>query len=271
MRLSHFLPISVLSVSILFPSAAIHQRTPISGSSEAASDARAVALIQQINDRAGWTRDWSVITLAFQAKLMPADRSANTRTVNLSVEFDGTNRMKAAAEDGVDSSTFIVDGKSGAVVSAGETASAPSEALWQSCAVLPFLSDLVATEDTAVTYSYGGTTDLRGSKVHVIVVHRASSIGRTSGRHLNALALDTTFWISPETLLPIQSEVTIPTWSDPFSSIKVIRQFSDYRVVNGIAVPFSIQVSTFERPIFTISIQDVQFGVSFPDSDFKIQ
>ena len=56
------------------------------------------------------------------------------------------------------------------------------------------------------------------------------------------------------------------------SFVTVKRQFSDYRMMGNIAVPFTIQESLNSvDAVQNVTVNSIQFGTTLPDSEFSIQ
>ena len=131
----------------------------------------------------------------------------------------------------------------------------------------PVLSSLAAAQTNPnVVLSYGG----------------AETRNATSVEHLqaNTYSLDfpfaqpwsaVDFYLDASSLLPIATTYNIHPDDDAGTDIAVEVDFSDYKLSNGVLVPFRIQQFVQGSLTLDIAVNNVALNSGLPDSDFSIQ
>lgn len=133
--------------------------------------------------------------------------------------------------------------------------------------LFPFYSDVTASTDARVTFSYPGTEVLAGQLAHRIEINRepASNDPQAAARrqvgHL-------TVWISDASHLPLQVKFLRVSPDDPTAVVEHTLVFSDYRPVGGIGIPYHQEEYVGTEKISAIQLNDVQFNVGLADANF---
>ncbi len=137
--------------------------------------------------------------------------------------------------------------------------------------ILPFLDLLGAADNSLIDVSALQTVTLGGQPVQRLTV----SLGdRQKERREFRRSLDdeTTFYIDPNNLLVVRSESTIPAANNMDNRFLNTLEFSDYRSVQGYAVPFRIvrTIGTGPAPLSrtAIALSSIAFNQGVPDATF---
>jgi hypothetical protein len=134
---------------------------------------------------------------------------------------------------------------------------------------IPALSLLSEYPQNTVALEYLGNLVVDGSTVDIVAVSlylgatvkdAQSSQGRTR----------TLYYIDSKTGLVNRIDQLNYAENDPTDTQKLQTHLSDYRLVNGVAVPFLQETYAEGQPLFTLALNSVTFGVTVSDSDFSL-
>lgn len=84
------------------------------------------------------------------------------------------------------------------------------------------------------------------------------------------IAAQFTLWVSTSSGMPLQLSSKLVSPYNSTASVSVLRVFSDFRVVNGIAVPFQQQQFIQGQLRSTLRLSSVTFNVGVSDSAFTL-
>jgi len=245
-------------------------QAPSTQTSTATSSAATFA--QSANQQAGWALDWSTMGFAYTGEVISAIPAGSTPSpIAVAVEFQGRSNAKLTTHQNGSTATTVVSGQASWTTTSSGTQPMPFDAMYDSLAIFPFLSDLTALSDSAISVSDGGIVPLGGGNAHLVTIHRAVPTDLTLSRRLSRQPTDTNVWIATDTVLPIQSENYRPGIDNSSANVLVHWEYEDYKVVNGIAVPFTIRQFMNGSLVSTVFINSIQFGLSFPASEFTVQ
>lgn len=220
--------------------------------------------------QAGWGIDWTTTSFTYSgtvSTLNPGDDAPTAFSVNGEFKGRWVGRLNVV---GSSTSSSVVNGQAAWTQTSSGVQTLPFDGLYDTLAIFPFLTDLTLS-DSSVTVSVDGMTDVNGTKAYQITVHRAAASTLASARRLNLQATDTHIWLAADTLLPLRTETFRPAIDNLSATISVRRDYSNYKQVNGIAVPFTIQEFLEGTLTSTTTITNIQFAVPLPDSDFAFQ
>jgi len=232
-------------------------------------DPLAVAVLTQMITATGWG-----------TATLPADATASgtvTRATGDTPQSSAvTMKIRAAriyrvdVQDPSGPITTIINGDAGAVTRTAGTSFLPAHsAISQRAWAFPFFSDLCALSDAAVGFQYAGAETLNGDLAHRLEIIRAFS-ANDSLSSLRSRVAHLTVWISASTWLPMQVQFNRVSDDNPTAIRSLIRTFSDYRVVNGRAIPFHQEQYAGGQLLQTLQLTSVSFDTGVSDSDFAL-
>jgi hypothetical protein len=128
---------------------------------------------------------------------------------------------------------------------------------------LPQLQLSTALNGRGLNVSYKGMVEVDGHPAHDIQVQHF--LAGTLSQDNDLIAYRTAdFFVDPSTLQIVMMQDVVPN--------HVIRQirYSDFRLVNGVSVPFSISSSLHGQNMWLINISEIKFNSGLQDSDFQL-
>jgi hypothetical protein len=128
---------------------------------------------------------------------------------------------------------------------------------------LPYLQLGVALSSRGRNLLYKGIVDVDGHSAHDIQVQHviASALGQDSDMSAY-LAVD--FFVDASTFQIVMMQDVIPN-----HLVRQIR-YSDFRLINGVLLPFSISSSMHGQNMWLINLTDINFNSGLQDSDFQL-
>jgi hypothetical protein len=166
-------------------------------------------------------------------------------------------------------STVVINGLVGAVLFFDNTKMRmPAHAaISTQSPVFPFLSDLANIADPSVEVRDLGVDTIDGIACYGTYVARRASSSDPLARFRD-LAAPLKVWTSAQSSLPVRIDFIRLADDNPYVVMNFSRSFSDYRVVNGIAVAFQQEERFGNQLMYRFTLTDVQFGVALSDADF---
>jgi hypothetical protein len=243
--------------------------------SQASSSAAATQLLQKVLSSAGWAQDWTKNPIKLSASVAVSDGSSTTALQSqFNAEYVGSQKIKTIFT--ATGATTILNGTDAVVVSNSAYQHVSAEALADLSSFLPFFSSNLNLSDTTLTFSVQGVDTIEGKAATVIIVHRnaisdqSTASGNTPPVQVYTDVPDPKIWIATDTSLPIRIEAPRRAEGVSATYMTFVRDFSNYQMISGVAVPFTIQESIGGTVIKTYSISDITFGATISDSDFTI-
>jgi hypothetical protein len=125
------------------------------------------------------------------------------------------------------------------------------------------------TSSQVITATYIGQESLNEQTVlHVSVTPRLSTgYGQTLLQHLSQMDL----FVDPATSLPVALSFNVHPDNNASLDIPVQIQFSDYRNINGVHIPFHIQKFINNSLVLDLKIQSAALNSGLPTSVFAVQ
>ncbi len=236
--------------------------------SPATKDTTALAVLTQMAAATGWSQ----LTL-------PADAMATgtvTRyggdtsdTVSVRLKARGFRQYRAEV-GGFSGTTTIRNGDRAALQSAEGTKWLPAHSAQSTRAhVFPFFSDLIAAGSEDVAVRYLGLEDVGNEKAHRVEIFREPGPDQPSPAFIRRRTR-MTVWVSATTALPLQIEYSRPADDNPSALLTRVRRFSDWRAVNGLALPFRQEELVNSKPVYSLQLTQAQFNVGLSDADFNL-
>jgi outer membrane lipoprotein-sorting protein len=191
-------------------------------------------------------------------------------SVGLTIKAKGPRLYRADVLDPNGPISTILNGDAASVVSSAGTRSEPfHSALAMRPAVFPFFAGLLAFSDPTIVVQYGGTETIADQQCYRVDLSRPSGSSDPL-EELRSKAGSLTIWISAKSFLPFQIEYIRISSDNPSASRPVIRQYSDYRVVNGFAIPFHQEQRASDQLQQILQLDSVVFNSGISDTDFAL-
>jgi hypothetical protein len=229
-----------------------------------AKDAQAVSVLNQVFATAGGFTALSAIQDATATGTITYSQPQGFEgTVTIRASGLGDFRIDATLPDGIRSQAVSNDqvsvtGVGGSVVTMNSQAPAcPSRIL------LPYLLLVPALNSPGFSLSYNGLGQLDGRSVHDIQVQEVIlGLPDASGIFARYHTID--FFIDATTLEILMMQDTLPQ--------NLTRQifFSNYQIVSGVLVPFSVSEQSGGLTTWTAAITQINFNTGLQDSDFLL-
>lgn len=134
----------------------------------------------------------------------------------------------------------------------------------------PALSFLNATADPTLIFSYLGEESRGGAKVQHLQVYRYLAGQRPVSISLTRRVSTANFYLDSSSLLPVALTFNTHAHDDAFTDIALEIDFSQYRSINGIQVPFHIQKLVSGGLAVEVTVQTVAVNSGLSDSLFSI-
>jgi outer membrane lipoprotein-sorting protein len=263
MRSARFgLPLCILLLNIPLWG---QQTQPMTAQSPVTKDAQAVSIVSQVLGVAGGKAAITAVadytgtgTITYHA----ANDVQGTVTVRGSGL--GNIRIDAALPTGIRSEA-ISDGDGQIIMKTEDGGVTPLHGqapMSPSRLVLPYLLLAPAVNSPGFSLSYKGLVNVDGLSAHdVQVVRILPGLSDPTGLIREYSTID--FFIDPSTLqLLMMQDVVLR---------HLVRQvrYSDYRLANGVLVPFSISEQRAGQPTWQMQLSQIAFNTGLQDSDFR--
>ena len=231
-------------------------------------DSQAVKLMTQMIIATGW----STASLPSDAVLSGTitHYEPTETTLSLKMETTGPSQLRLEINDGNSPKTTIVNSGEGAVIRPNSTHSLPTHsALAMRPIHLPFFSGLSAWSDPAISVAYKNVETVNGQQAYRISLTRPNITADAMGTLL-ARASWMDVWISQQSMLPVQISYEQIGTANPNARFVEVAQFSDFRNVGGLLVPFHQEIYLGSRHLFSLQVSTVQFNVGVSATDFAL-
>ncbi len=244
-------------------------QTPSPTPSPLQRDPQALMALGQMVAAAGWTASTVPATIVASGTLTRPG-AGQQAPASFIIKQRGPAQHRMDLQDSGTTSTTVVNGLAGAIrLPDGTKQRLPGHgALSIQSPVFPFLSDLVNTADLSVAIQDLGTKIVDGTSCHGVAIMRHAS-SADSFAQFRDLASPLKVWVSLQSALPVRIDFIRLADDNPYLAMNFSRTFSDYRLVNGIAVPFQQSESFEGQLMYQIQFTAVQFNVTLTDTDFN--
>jgi len=232
-------------------------------------DPQAVAVLTQMLTATGWgTSSHPTDATAIGTVTRATGDTPQSSAVTMKIK--GARIYRIDVQDSSGPITTIINGDAGAVTRTAGTSFMPAHsAISQRAWAFPFFSDLSALSDTAVGFQYAGAETISGNLVHRVEITRSYSSSDPMSS-LRSRVAHLTVWISAATWLPLQVQFNRVSDDNPTAIRSLIRTFSDYRIVNGLAIPFHQEQFAAGQLQQTLQLTSVSSNTGVSDSDFAL-
>ncbi|MGA2981878.1 MAG: hypothetical protein ABSD76_19965 [Terriglobales bacterium] len=255
---------SLCSLLVLVGSATLFSQNP------PVSDPQALSLVSQSMTALTGGTSMSDVTLRGAAKWIVASSS---ETANATLRAKGTKESRFDMTLGVGPRSEIRNDNSstslGEVLASDGTVHPWSigNCLTNASWFFPQLSVLGATGDPTLIFVYVGLESRNGVSVQHIQSYRYTSMSAATTRLLSTMDI----YLDATSFLPTAFAFNTTPIRGAAQNIGVEADFSNYKSVNGIQVPFRIQRYVAGNLGFDLSVMSVQFNSGLSDSLFAIQ
>ncbi len=134
---------------------------------------------------------------------------------------------------------------------------------------LPFPEIAASLQDTSKSLAYLGLIQRAGRQAHRIRVQQNFDSGADPGRLLSKLSAKDFFVDAADFQLLYTQDMVHPLKSSTEDYLREV-QFSDYRLVNGKLIPFSITEVIAGQQTWTIHLSQIAFNQGLTDLDFQL-
>jgi hypothetical protein len=134
--------------------------------------------------------------------------------------------------------------------------------------MFPFLQILSFVQDSSISVVDGGLVTHNGQQVHDIVAQKIFAPGVDPTGALSKVTKEHIF-ISPNGLTIQSIEDTAYRRDGGPGEFTHEMQFSNYKMANGVPVPFSVTESITNQQASTIQLTQISFNTGLADSDFE--
>jgi hypothetical protein len=123
--------------------------------------------------------------------------------------------------------------------------------------------------DPSVSLHFAGTETVDGQSTQRIEIVPQVVLGDPISP-LRCRARRMTVWVATATGLPVQLAYARIADNNPNGVAMHVRQFSDWRTVSGIGIPFHQEDFFKEQHLYSLQLDSVNFNVGFSDTDFAV-
>jgi hypothetical protein len=259
----------VASLSWGQASEAVDREATRHDTSIASKDSRSLGVLSQMLRTTGWTKapaPKDAVLTGTITRHYPEGPA--TSTVIMRLRGDG---QYSYSEDGLVRS--VVNGAAGAVAGPdGKMHRMPAHsALSNGNLFLPMSSTLLNWDGPKVDITFVGQSSINGE----------SCIGiQLAGKHpdskddplarVRRLIAPLTLWISTTRFVPVRADYYRVAADNHTATLRETAFFSDYRNVNGVAIPFRQDISIEGRLIYTYQFTAIEFNHGLSDADFNV-
>ncbi len=231
-------------------------------------DPQALAAISQVAIVTGWTPG-SLPNTLIASGTFTRFNGDQQHTESFSIKQRGPSQHRVDLQDNGATTTTVVNGLAGTIrFFDGTKQRLPAHAaLSIQSPAFPFLSDLMSAADPSVEIQNLGTNTINGTACQGVRIVRLAKSDDKLARFRD-LAAPLKVWISLQTFLPVRIDFIRLAADNPYLAMHFSRSFSDYRVVNGIAIAFQQDESFEGQLMYRFQFANVQFNAAVVDADF---
>jgi len=229
-------------------------------------DPQGVVVLNQMAAATGWSAPNLPTDAIAKGTVTTAGKD---NTLNVTVKIKGPGLLRTDIQE--TSSSTIVNNGQGAVITPDSARFLPDvSALAIRAFTLPVFSDVgVAATDGNLSVAYLGKHIVNGQDTQKIQIARQFDPCSPLAAAYSIIS-PITVWVDASSALPVQIQYTQTAADNQNASSSRIRQFSNYKAVNGIAVAFT-QVEVMNgQTSATWQLNDVQFNAGLTDGDFAL-
>lgn len=198
----------------------------------------------------------------------PASLGGNPGTLTITTKGAGMLRTDGAG-GGKTASTIFNNGRELRSTGQGWTSAHASNATHERIAHLPALMLFYEIARAEISVAYVGEETLEGHSVHHISIARVTNTGNASVDQTLTHNSELEVFVDAQTNMIAKISYRHVAENDWRQSLPMEIYYSDYRTVNGIAIPFHQRHVYAGHPIGEIEITSVAVNQGTPDAMFK--
>lgn len=229
-------------------------------------DPNALIVLSQLAAATGW--DPASLPVDAIAEVV-VTHNAKQESVSLTLRAMGDRKIRTDVQEaGI---TTVINADQAQVTWANrKIVFSPQSAISMRSLILPMFSEIpTAASDPGIAVSLRGTEVANGRSAYKVELVRGFRSDSPFAATL-AIVAPLTLWIDVTTGLLLQAQHVQVAADNPNASITRVRRFSNYKVVNGLAVPFSQQDVINGQVTSTLQLTNVSFNVGLADAVFAI-
>jgi hypothetical protein len=248
----------------------VHPSSASASAEPIQKDAAGVAILDKMLATAGWGTVGNPADLVASGTITYfAGSDSQTR----SVRYKLLGTSEASTEITVDAGTTqtISNGKTAATILPDGTASRLPSYLAHSMRqeIFPFLAPVIGPNDSDVSVSVVGTRQINADLCTGVALARR--LERTDPRaSLEDIVSPITIWISSSTYLPVEIDSVLTSIDNYRALLHLSRTFSDYRAIQGLAIPFHQEEAIEGQRASVLDLTEVQLNTGLTDADFPV-
>lgn len=191
-------------------------------------------------------------------------------SVAIKLESQGPRLYRSDVQDPASTITTILNGDGAAVITSSSTQSFASyAAIAMRPSAFPFFAGFLSFADGTYSVKYDGIETIAGQPSYKIEL-AGTATGSDPISLMRAKVSQITVWIPVANAYPAQIEYTRISLDNPTASRRITRTYSDYRVVNGFAVPFHQEEFAGGQMLMALQLSTVSFNVGVAIADFAL-
>ena len=244
---------------------------PVAAQQPPQPDPQAVAILTQCLNAAGGAQAFAAVRDFSASGTITYYWAGKEVQGNVKVRGRGTGqfRLDATLPEGV-RSWVVSDGAGSLKEASGNIGRIPyHNAVDFGSLTFPLSHILAALNDPSMSISYLGVVTKSGREFHQIRVRQTFSEGADPGGILTKLNTKD-FFIDAASFQVSRTLDMIHPEKDSTQDHPHEMEFSDYRPVNGLFVPFSITEKIGGQRTWTIQLSAISFNPGLTDADFKL-
>ncbi|PYU20279.1 MAG: hypothetical protein DMG32_22720 [Acidobacteria bacterium] len=232
-------------------------------------DPQALAVLSQMAAATGWSAG-NLPSDAVATGRITRYRGDTQETLPFTLKAKGCREFRVDVQETTGPRSTVVNGSSGNVTRPdGPHPLPPRSASSMQPVPLPFFCVLAVLQKASSSVIYAGTETVAGQFSHRIEMstEAITADSLTDARRRGAVF---TLWVSTLNGIPTQVATTLLASENPTAALTLTSALSDYRAVNGLAVPFHQEVRGSGNLLYSVAVDSVNFSVSLSDSEFAV-
>lgn len=190
-------------------------------------------------------------------------------TVGAAFKFKGYTEARVDVSGPSSTLSMSMSGERAAVSGQNGTRSIPARSTLSPSMALPFFCSVLNVSDPNISFRFTGAETVGSQTASRIEIDFSPPDSDT--RPKIQRAWHASLWVSTTTSLPLQIQYARIGTDNPTAMFLATRVYSDYRTVNGIAVPFHQEEFVGDRHLSTLQLNVVTFNAGLADADFVMQ
>ena len=263
----------LLSCFLLLNNSAWPQQTAsalTSQSQPVQKDGAAIAILGHMVGATGWNSASLPSDVVASGTMVLSTRD-DSQVFSVTYKLKGVYQTISELATGRGTSKTIFNGKNAATVLPDGTVSALPSYLARSMRqmIFPFMTQITNSGASDISVGFAGTLQINGTLCNGVAL--AHHLDRTDPlAFVEDLASPMTVWVSSATGLPVRIDYVLTATDNYKVLFHLSRTFSDYRLIDGVAVPFHQEETTEGQRSIVLDLKTIQFNSGLTDVDFYV-